>query len=46
MRQELEAAGVHYQDREVVADGNLISSRQPPDIPAFMRAIFKAIGLD
>jgi protease I len=45
MRQELEAAGVYYQDREVVVDGNLISSRQPADIPAFMQAIFKAIGL-
>jgi protease I len=46
MGQELEAAGVHYHDREVAVDGNLISSRQPPDIPAFMRPIFKAIGLD
>lgn len=45
MRRELEAAGVDYQDREVVVDGNLISSRQPADIPAFMQAIFKAIGL-
>ena len=45
MRQELEAAGVNYQDREVVVDGNLISSRRPADIPAFMQAIFKAIGL-
>lgn len=45
MRKELEAARVHYQDRKVVVDGNLISSRQRSDIPAFMRAIFKAIGL-
>ena len=45
MRQELEATGVNYQDREVVVDGKLISSRQPADIPAFMQAIFKAIGL-
>ncbi len=45
MRQEREAAGVNYQDREVVVDGKLISSRQPADIPAFMQAIFKAIGL-
>jgi protease I len=37
---------VNYQDRKVVVDGNLISSRQPADIPAFMRAIFKAVGLD
>ncbi len=37
---------MHSRDREVVVDGNLMSSRQPADIPAFMRAIFKAIGLD
>jgi protease I len=45
MRQELETAGVNYQDREVVVNGNLISSRQPADIPAFMQAIFQVIGL-
>jgi protease I len=45
MRQELEAAGVQYQDREVVVDGNLITSRRPADIPAFMRAIFGIMGL-
>lgn len=46
MKQELEAAGVNYQDDEVVVDHNLITSRQPADIPAFMQAIFKVIGLD
>jgi protease I len=46
IQQELVAAGVEYQDREVVVDGNLITSRQPSDIPAFMEAIFKAMGLD
>jgi len=45
MRQELEAAGVNYQDREVVVDGNLVTSRQPADIPAFMEAIFRIMGL-
>lgn len=45
MRQELEAAGVEYLDREVVVDDNLITSRQPADIPAFMRAIFGIMGL-
>jgi protease I len=46
MKQELRAAGVNYQDRAVVVDGKLITSRQPADIPAFMRAIFKVIDLD
>jgi len=45
VRQELEAAGVNYLDREVVTDGNLVTSRQPADIPAFMRAIFRVTGL-
>lgn len=45
MRQELEAAGVNYQDREVVVDGNLITSRRPADIPAFMGAIFRILNL-
>lgn len=43
--QELEAAGVNYQGREVVVDGNLITSRRPADIPAFMRAIFRIMRL-
>ena len=45
VRQELEAAGVNYLDREVVVDGNLITSRQPADISAFMRAILKITGV-
>jgi len=45
VRQELAAAGVNYLDREVVVDGNLVTSRQPADIPAFMRAIFTVTRL-
>jgi protease I len=45
VRQELEAAGVNYLDREVVVDGNLITSRRPADIPAFMQAIFRITRL-
>jgi protease I len=30
-------------DQEVVVDGNLITSRCPPDLPAFCRAIFAAV---
>lgn len=37
-------AGAHYVDREVVVDGNLISSRTPPDLPAFCREIIKALS--
>jgi protease I len=43
---ECEAAGAIYRNREVVVDGNVITSRQPGDIPAFMAAIFRATGLE
>jgi protease I len=32
-------AGAAWLDEEVVVDGNMISSRMPADLPAFMRAI-------
>jgi protease I len=31
-------AGAHYEDSEVVVDGNLVTSRKPEDLPAFCRA--------
>jgi protease I len=34
---ELKNAGANYEDAEVVVDGNLVSSRQPADLPAFIR---------
>ncbi|MEW6585224.1 MAG: type 1 glutamine amidotransferase domain-containing protein [Nitrospirota bacterium] len=40
---ELKAAGGVYEDKEVVVDGNLVTSRQPSDLPAFMREIMKMI---
>ena len=36
-------AGANYVDEEVVHDGNLITSRKPDDLPAFMKAIFAAL---
>jgi len=40
---EMKEAGVLYEDKEVVVDGNLITSRQPSDLPAFMREIMEKI---
>ena len=40
---EVEAAGAAYVDREVVVDANLITSRTPDDLPAFMREMMRAI---
>ncbi|TYP57463.1 type 1 glutamine amidotransferase domain-containing protein [Thermosediminibacter litoriperuensis] len=36
---DLVNAGAVYVDREVVVDRNMITSRRPPDLPAFMREI-------
>jgi protease I len=41
--QELANAGAEYIDAEVVVDGNLITSRFPGDLPAFMRETMKII---
>jgi protease I len=35
-------AGGKYVDAEVVRDGNLITSRQPDDLPAFLQTIIQA----
>lgn len=37
-------AGATYSDAEVIRDGNLITSRKPDDLPAFMLTIFQAIA--
>ncbi|WP_214020152.1 type 1 glutamine amidotransferase domain-containing protein [Methanoculleus sp.] len=36
--QDIKNAGAEYIDREVAIDGNLVSSRNPDDIPAFIEA--------
>lgn len=36
-------AGAKYVDKEVVVDGNFITSRKPEDLPAFCKAIIKAL---
>jgi protease I len=36
-------AGCEWTDREVVVDGNLITSRMPADLPAFLREIIRAL---
>ncbi len=42
---DLRNAGAKFEDAEVIVDGNLVSSRRPPDLPAFMRALIEvAVG--
>jgi protease I len=38
---DLENAGASWEDAEVVVDGNLVSSRRPDDLPAFMRTLIE-----
>jgi protease I len=39
LKTDLRNAGAEWVDQEVVIDGNLVSSREPGDIPAFNRAM-------
>ena len=39
VRTDMENAGAHWVDKEVVEDGNLITSRNPDDLDAFTAAI-------
>jgi protease I len=41
---ELKEAGALYEDSEVVVDGQLVTSRQPEDLPAFNRELMRLIG--
>jgi protease I len=36
-------AGAKYEDAEVIHDGNLITSRKPDDLPAFVTKILEAL---
>lgn len=40
---DLKNAGGEYIDREVVVDGNLVTSRIPDDLPAFCRSVLEMI---
>ncbi|MEP7186327.1 MAG: type 1 glutamine amidotransferase domain-containing protein [Rhodanobacter sp.] len=45
LKNDLNNAGAHWQDSEVVCDGQLITSRKPADIPAFVDALLDALGI-
>jgi protease I len=44
LKTDLSNAGSTWEDREVVVDGNIITSRNPDDIPAFSKAIAEALA--
>lgn len=41
---DLKNAGAHWEDKEVVVDGNLITSRTPKDLPAFNKTTIEVIA--
>jgi len=43
LKDDLINAGAIYLDKEVVVDNNLITSRAPQDLPAFLPAIITAL---
>jgi protease I len=43
MAEDLKNAGADWVDREVVVDGNWVSSRKPDDLPAFILAFMELI---
>lgn len=45
IRDDMRHAGAEWVDEPVVVDGNLITSRQPSDLPAFCRAILERLSV-
>jgi protease I len=43
IRDDMVNAGAEWVDSEVVVDRNLVTSRKPDDLPAFMKAVIKAV---
>jgi protease I len=43
IKDDIVNAGANWVDQEVAVDGNLITSRKPDDLPAFLKAIIGAL---
>src|SRR5246500_3129971 len=43
IKDDVSNAGANYVDAEVVRDGNIITSRKPDDLPAFLQTIIQAV---
>ena len=41
LKTDLNNAGATWQDKEVIRDGNLVTSRKPDDIPAFKKEMIR-----
>ncbi|MFN2456104.1 MAG: DJ-1/PfpI/YhbO family deglycase/protease [Pyrinomonadaceae bacterium] len=45
IRKDMENAGTNFEDKSLVVDGNLLTSRRPGDLPIFTAAILNRLGL-
>jgi protease I len=43
IKDDVSNAGARWVDEEVVRDGNLITSRKPDDLPAFLKTVLQAV---
>lgn len=43
IEQDIKNAGANFEDKEVVVDDNLVTSRNPDDLPAFNQAILNQL---
>ena len=43
IKDDMENAGAEWIDEEVVVDENLVSSRRPPDLPAYLRRYIEVL---
>lgn len=43
IKDDMENAGARWEDSEVVVDGNLVTSRKPEDLPAFLKEIIRLL---
>ncbi len=43
IRDDMTNAGAVWHDRPVVVDGNIVSSRRPPDLPDYMREFIRVL---
>ncbi len=44
IRTDMQNAGAHWEDSEVVTDQGLVTSRKPDDLPAFCARLIEEIG--
>jgi len=44
IQNDLKNAGVNWEDREVVVDNGLVTSRKPDDLPAFNRKLIEEVA--